>query len=430
MFWRSSKSRLLAGFGLLASLALVAGCETSAPEFQPNGMAAADARLILEHQQQIAAVMLDLFGTPDDPQVPDGVELDLELLTMASGAAGYEGHIEDDDHLQRGLYRQHCATCHGVTGRGRGPAAGMMVPAPRDFTAGLFKWKSTYLKAKPTDDDLRDVLIRGIPGTAMPSFALLEDEKDQEEEDKRLDALVEYTKYLAIRGAFEQQLIATVGEQLDADFVEGTTDEPFDPATDEADQQIVDQLLTQIAADWRDAESQVVVPDPALMPGAERSEQAIADSIAAGQELYKSLRTKCTDCHGPAGKGMELKEMDVWNQQLADYQKETGVLEESIEFRQAQRHQSEAELVADRQLLVRRKRAADRQLYARKATAHDLTTGVFRGGSEPIDLFHRIHQGIAGTPMPGQGSPRPGVDGALSEQEIWQLVDYIQSISK
>ena len=34
----------------------------------------------------------------------------------------------------RDLYLRHCASCHGVAGKGDGPAAGAMEPRPNDLT--------------------------------------------------------------------------------------------------------------------------------------------------------------------------------------------------------------------------------------------------------------------------------------------------------
>src|SRR5204863_4129076 len=41
------------------------------------------------------------------------------------------------------LFAQHCSQCHGPDGRGNGPAAPSMIPRPRDFTLGEFKYKTT-----------------------------------------------------------------------------------------------------------------------------------------------------------------------------------------------------------------------------------------------------------------------------------------------
>jgi mono/diheme cytochrome c family protein len=49
------------------------------------------------------------------------------------------------------LYFEHCALCHGLDGRGNGPAAPSMIPRARDFTAGAYKYKSTPAAAPPSE---------------------------------------------------------------------------------------------------------------------------------------------------------------------------------------------------------------------------------------------------------------------------------------
>ena len=86
------------------------------------------------------------FGTPDDPIVPavEGAELlDLHKLKMAAGPVG-----SDEDGSPRGLYREHCAHCHGITGDGNGPTAAFLNPYPRDYRPGKFKFKSTPIGLK------------------------------------------------------------------------------------------------------------------------------------------------------------------------------------------------------------------------------------------------------------------------------------------
>jgi mono/diheme cytochrome c family protein len=70
----------------------------------------------------------------------------------------------------RRLYARWCATCHGPEGRGNGPAAPSLIPRPRDFTKGLFKYKSTPADQPPTDDDLIRVVADGLQASAMPYF--------------------------------------------------------------------------------------------------------------------------------------------------------------------------------------------------------------------------------------------------------------------
>lgn len=54
----------------------------------------------------------------------------------------------------------------------------------------------------------------------------------------------------------------------------------------------------------------------------------------------------------------------------------------------------------------------------------DFTIGAFRGGSEGRDLYLRIANGLAGTPMP------PFDDTVLKPDERWALVQYIQSLRR
>jgi cytochrome c oxidase cbb3-type subunit I/II len=91
----------------------------------------------------------------------------------------------------RDAYGDHCAGCHGVRGDGNGPAATFLSPRPRDFTAAVFKFRSTPSGALPTDGDLFRTLTRGVRWTAMPPWHDLP-------ERERL-ALVAYVKSLSPR---------------------------------------------------------------------------------------------------------------------------------------------------------------------------------------------------------------------------------------
>jgi cytochrome c oxidase cbb3-type subunit 2 len=71
------------------------------------------------------------------------------------------------------LYVQQCSACHGERGTGDGPAAAFLEPKPRDFTKHVFKLRTTPSGQPPTTDDVLHTIARGIPGTAMPSFAFL-----------------------------------------------------------------------------------------------------------------------------------------------------------------------------------------------------------------------------------------------------------------
>ncbi|MEQ1564828.1 MAG: cytochrome c [Myxococcota bacterium] len=72
----------------------------------------------------------------------------------------------------REIYVAKCQSCHGVEGRGDGPAARALPKRPRDFTSPAF-WSST------TDDQVRAVIANGLPGTIMRGFPMPRSQQDE-----------------------------------------------------------------------------------------------------------------------------------------------------------------------------------------------------------------------------------------------------------
>jgi mono/diheme cytochrome c family protein len=106
------------------------------------------------------------------------------LSNAAKAGSAPERALDAD--LGRSVYERDCAVCHGVGGDGAGEAAERFAVAPRDFVKGEYKFRSTGSGRLPTDSDLRQVLVRGLGGTAMvPQTHLSEAE---------LDAVIRYTK--------------------------------------------------------------------------------------------------------------------------------------------------------------------------------------------------------------------------------------------
>ena len=64
------------------------------------------------------------------------------------------------------LYQEQCAGCHGVTGRGDGPAAQGLTPAPTDFHDAGRRSQRSLLSYYNT-------VSLGVPGTAMASYTHL-----------------------------------------------------------------------------------------------------------------------------------------------------------------------------------------------------------------------------------------------------------------
>ena len=104
--------------------------------------------------------------------------------------------------LGKKVYTKECAPCHGLDGRGTGEAAYLLYPKPRDFvTPYQYRLISTWDRV-PTDQDLFVTISRGIPGSAMPSWAHLSEETRW--------ALIHYIKSFAAKPI---QVITTESEQ-------------------------------------------------------------------------------------------------------------------------------------------------------------------------------------------------------------------------
>ncbi len=213
---------------------------------------------------------------------------------------------ERDARAGKPLYIRECSACHGERGAGNGPAAEHLNPRPRNFTNRVFKLRMTASGQPPTTADVLRVIERGIPGSAMPSFAFLPEG--------------------------ERKQIAAYVLEL-ADFLEG--------------------------------------PEPKVMPAPASPPPATAESVAHGKSLYQDL--ECFSCHGQLGKG-------------------------------------------DGPSAPKLKDTEGRPILAR-----DLTTGIYRGGGERIDLYYRISTGMDGSPMPSFAD-------SLEDPDRWALVDYVLSL--
>jgi cytochrome c oxidase cbb3-type subunit 2 len=109
-------------------------------------------------------------------------------ILAACASAASAGDTQRDRLVAEGqrTYARYCVGCHGDAGDGKGPAARLLVVKPRDFTSGVFKFRSTPSGTLPTDEDLYRTITRGVYRTSMPDWGLLA-------ERERL-ALVQYIK--------------------------------------------------------------------------------------------------------------------------------------------------------------------------------------------------------------------------------------------
>jgi mono/diheme cytochrome c family protein len=135
--------------------------------------------------------------------------------------------------IGRQTYEKHCQACHGADGDGQGEAAYLLYPRPRDLTRGQFRLVSTW-EGIATDEDLYRTISRGMPGSAMPSWAHLPEETRW--------ALVHYVKSfsrisLEVSASEEPAKLYGVGK--------GVVQVPPAPPFDDAGQERARELYAQ-----------------------------------------------------------------------------------------------------------------------------------------------------------------------------------------
>ena len=287
-------------------------------------------------------------GPPDLPWSDDVAYFEEDYETSLAEPLGEHfaswfatSGLVDQRRLQSGKreYELNCVGCHGAIGDGAGPAGRYLDPRPRNFRKGMFKFTSTPTGERPLRNDLLQTITRGLAGSSMPNFRLLPLER-------RLD-VVEYVRYLSIRGEFEQ---------LATDF-----------SWDEEELADLDEVTELLVDRWREENLSPAYPQISQTP-------YDADSVARGREIFLSPgAANCAACHGEGGKGdgpSAKAFRDDWGYPIAP---------------------------------------------------RDLTTGVYRAGGAPEDLYRSIDTGINGTPMGCFG-------GALEPEQIWDLVHFVQSL--
>lgn len=403
------------------ALVLLAGC---APEAKPLAF---EPNLVYSMKYEIKEGMdmeqagddafwiaTEMFGTPEHPKLPTIVTEDedlaslvsIENLTRASGRLNEQG---------RGLYQTHCVTCHGVTGNGRGEQSSQMSPYPRDYRKGVFKFKSTQRGEKPTRQDLARLIKNGIVGSRMVAIPNLTDDD--------VDALVDYVIYLSWRGELERMLIDDGVYELDLEeeriinpawqfSVNEVEKEAFEDSWE-----LAEDFAVEIAEKWLEAPDAIVeVPEPPadiivtdsyddyVRIAASDQADSLAASVARGQELFNGKVAACSKCHGEKGRG------DGQNTDYDDWTKEWTL---AIGLKPDDRDS----LVA---LMARG------ALPPINAKPRNFELGAFHGGESAADLYHRITQGIEGSPMPAVTF----VDGQFEEDDVWHLVNFIRSLKK
>ncbi len=167
----------------------------------------------------------------------------LLLVPFLMGAGGEEAERTippGDAKNGKIVYEKRCVWCHGWTGAGDGPAANTLRPRPRDFTKGKYKIRTTPSGKLPTDRNLFEAILKGLPGTGMPAW----------------------------EGLISDQEISDVAQHL--------------------------KTFTKKFARWKKKGK----PLPEITVGPEITSSP--ESIEKGKELFTKL--ECWKCHGKSGK--------------------------------------------------------------------------------------------------------------------------------
>jgi len=224
----------------------------------------------------------------------------------------------------------------------------------------------------------------------MPSFELLPGDE--------IEAIVEYVRYLSIRGEVETLLWADAADNdykldLSRDYLSGllATSADMWKAADGA--QVApgdypsDQFKTD-ASQWTKFEWEKLYPD-AYKAAVEKKSDAWHK---LGEAIYKGGKAQCMKCHGPTGLGDGSEEalFDDWNKTKPALRQE--------------------------QLLN------NYTLAKQEVRPRSFRTNIFRFGRSPADLYRRVHAGINGTPMPDNSNV------LKNPAEIWALVDYVRAL--
>lgn len=102
------------------------------------------------------------------PRNPYSQQTDIDALSGASVYARHEQPtpeqgLDERERQGRRLYLQNCAFCHAPDGSARNWIGSFLEPHPRDFTAAGFI-------DDRTDEQLQQVIDKGLPGTSMPAW--------------------------------------------------------------------------------------------------------------------------------------------------------------------------------------------------------------------------------------------------------------------
>ncbi len=137
--------------------------------------------------------------TPSDAAAIEQSSLPLQYPSWKTNRPGErQAYNQRVSLIQRGhvVYRKYCVGCHGENGDGKGPASVRLLTQPRDFTSGVYKFRTTDSGSLPMEVDLHRTISRGLARVSMPAFPLMP--------EREKVAVIEYIKGFYPRWADEK----------------------------------------------------------------------------------------------------------------------------------------------------------------------------------------------------------------------------------
>ncbi len=127
------------------------------------------------------AMSLWACGKNDQPPAPTSGSPGAKPESGPSARPSGSGEPSSPQDTAINLFRDTCAMCHGVGGKGDGQAAASLNPKPRDYTDPAWQ-------ASVTDDDIRKIIIGG--GQAVGKSPMMPAQEQLKNRPEVVDALV------------------------------------------------------------------------------------------------------------------------------------------------------------------------------------------------------------------------------------------------
>lgn len=79
-------------------------------------------------------------------------------------------------NIGKSVYTEYCMACHGVNGDGNGVASKGLIPPPRNFKLGIYKFGRVIAGDLPHDSDMVHIIQNGLGGSAMFPWDISDDQ--------------------------------------------------------------------------------------------------------------------------------------------------------------------------------------------------------------------------------------------------------------